>query len=91
MLLNYWWLACGAPLDSDSGYDSLLHAILNIRNLPAPARAAWRALFEHYVFGPQEQVAAHIPEQRRGALGTLSPADAERLRLQLMQRLQTRR
>ena len=91
VLVNYWWHASGAALNSDSGYDSLLHAMLNIRDLPAPARAAWRALFEYYVFGPQEPVTAHIPEHRRGVLGRLSPADAERLCAQLVQRLQTRR
>jgi hypothetical protein len=91
VLVNYWWHASGAPLGSDSGYDSLLHAILNIRTLPAPARAAWRALFEHFVFGTPEDVTAHIPEHRRGVLGKLSPADAEQLRSQLVQRLQTRR
>jgi hypothetical protein len=89
--VNYWWLANGAPLGSNSGYDSLLHAILNIRELPEPARAAWRALFEHYVFGPQEPVTAHIPEERRGVLGTLGPADAERLQAPLAERLQPRK
>jgi hypothetical protein len=88
--VNYWWLASGAAVGSDSGYDSLLHAILNIRQLPEPTRAAWAALFQHYVFGPQSQVSAHIPEERRGVLGPLAPADAERLRVQLVQRLQTR-
>jgi hypothetical protein len=88
VLVNYWWHASGAPLGSVSGYDSLLHAMLNIRQLPEPARAAWRALFEHYVFGPQEAVTAHIPEPRRGVLGRLAPADAERLQAQLAQRLQ---
>jgi len=87
VLVNYWWHASGAPLGSVSGYDSLLHAILNIRQLPEPARAGWRALFEHYVFGPQEAVTAHIPEPRRGVLGQLAPADAERLQAQLAQRL----
>jgi len=87
VLVNYWWHASGAPLGSVSGYDSLLHAILNIRELPEPARAAWRALFEHYVFGSQEAVTAHIPEPRRGVLGRLAPADAERLQAQLAQRL----
>ena len=91
VLVNYWWHASGAPLGSVSGYDSLLHAILNIRQLPEPARAAWRALFEHYVFGPQEPVSAHIPEPRRGVLGRLAPADAERLQAQLAQRLQPRK
>jgi len=87
VLVNYWWHASGAPLGSVSGYDSLLHAILNIRELPEPARAAWRELFEHYVFGSQEAVTAHIPEPRRGVLGRLAPADAERLQAQLAQRL----
>jgi len=91
VLVNYWWHASGAALGSVSGYDSLLHAILNIRGLPEPARAAWRALFEHYVFGPQEPVSAHIPEPRRGVLGRLAPADAERLQAQLAQRLQPRK
>jgi hypothetical protein len=91
VLVNYWWHANGAPLGSVSGYDSLLHAILNIRQLPEPARAAWRSLFEHYVFGPQERVAAHIPEPKRGVLGRLTPADAERLQAQLAQRLHPRK
>jgi hypothetical protein len=89
VLVNYWWHASGAPLGSVSGYDSLLHAILNIRQLPEPARVAWAALFQHYVFGPQAQVSAHIPEHRRGVLGPLTPAEAERLQTLLAQRLQT--
>ena len=87
--VNYWWHASGAAVGSVSGYDSLLHAILNIRQLPDPARAAWAALFQHYVFGPQAQVTAHIPGHRRGVLGPLASADAERLQAQLAQRLQT--
>ena len=91
VLVNYWWHASGAALGSVSGYDSLLHAMLNIRQLPEPARAGWRSLFEHYVFGPQEPVTAHIPEQKRGVLGPLAPADAERLQTQLAQRLRPRK
>jgi hypothetical protein len=89
--VNYWWHALGAAIGSESGYDTLLHAILNLRPLPAAARAAWRALFEHYVFGTPGDVTEHIPEHRRGVLGKLSPVDAERLREQLVQRLKTRR
>jgi len=92
VLVNYWWHAAGgATEEAASGFDSLLHAMANLRALPPPARAAWRALFEHYVFGPQEAVTAHIPAQRRGILGELSPAEAARLRAQLAQRLQTRK
>ena len=88
VLVNYWWHASGVPLESVSGYDSLLHAMLNIRQLPPSARAAWRALFEHYVFGPQAEVTAHIPEERRGVLGALDARGAGQLRAQLVQRLQ---
>jgi hypothetical protein len=90
VLVNYWWHAAGgATSAAGSGFDVLLHALLNLRTLPEPARAAWRALFEHYIFGPQAGVTTHIPEHRRGMLGSLTPADAERLRAQLVQRLQT--
>jgi hypothetical protein len=92
VLVNYWWHAVGGTTGSaGSGFDALLHALLNLRSLPEPARVAWRALFEHYIFGPQAEVTAHIPEHRRGMLGPLAPADAERLRAQLVQRLQTRK
>jgi hypothetical protein len=65
--------------------------MLHIRHLPEPTRAAWKALFEHYVFGPQEKVTAHIPEARRGVLAPLAPADAERLQAQLAERLRARK
>ena len=91
LLVNYWWHARGAPLGVDTGSDSLLHAILNIRSLPAPARAAWRALFEHYVFGEPGAATSHIPSQRLGVLADLTPEDAARLREQLVQRLKARK
>ena len=69
------------------GSTASIHAILNLRPLPAATRGAWRALFEHYVFGPQEGVVAHIPELRHGLLGSLSATEAARRRNQLAQRL----
>jgi hypothetical protein len=89
VLINYWWHASGAALGSDSGYDSLRHAILNIRGLPGPVRAAWRALFEYYVFGDPGEVTGHIPPHRHGLLGALTPAETEQLREQIAQRLKS--
>jgi hypothetical protein len=89
VLVNYWWHASGAALGADSGYDALLHAILNIRTLPESARTAWAALFAHYVFGPRAGVTEHIVPERRGILGELSAADEERWRTLLAQRLKT--
>ena len=88
LLVNYWWHSqSGAPVGAVSGFDALLLSILNLRTLPAPARAAWRALFEHYVFGDQAGVTGHIPPHRHGLLGSLTPAEITRLREQLAQRL----
>jgi hypothetical protein len=41
------------------------------------------------VFGAEASGTDHIPEQRRGVLGTLSTADAARVRTYLAERLQT--
>jgi hypothetical protein len=81
LLINYWWPATGA-----SGFDCLIAAILNLRPLPDTTREAWRALFEHYVFGARSEVTQHIPPQRRGVLGDLSPADAAKVREYLARR-----
>ena len=88
--MNYWWHAgAGSAEGAASGFDSLLHAMLNLRALPPTARAAWRALFEHYVFGDPAGVAEHIAPGRAGILGSLSPADIERLRALLAARLKS--
>jgi hypothetical protein len=88
LLVNYWWHASpGVAAGSHSGFDTLIHAMLNLRTLPPATRAAWRALFDHYVFGLEGDVTGHIPTHRHGILGELSPADAARLRTYLKERL----
>jgi len=88
LLVNYWWHAgTGGQAGGESAFDCLMHCIVGMRHLPPSARAAWRALFEHYVFGPRAAVAVHIPAARRGMLGDLSTADAERLRAAIARRL----
>lgn len=89
LLVNYWWRASsGASTASDSAFDSLIHAILNLRELPSETRQAWGALFDYYIFGAQSGVTEHIPAHRHGILGKVSAADAERLRVYLAERLQ---
>jgi len=70
ILVNYWWNA--APEGSGGGYHALLHAMLAYRHLPAPARAAWRMMFDHYIFGDADP-AAHLPAHIKGILGPPSP------------------
>jgi Cupin-like domain len=88
VLVNYWWhAAVGAPSSAGAAFDCLLHGILSIRNLPPATREAWKALFQHYIFGAPESVTGHIPEARHGVLGQLSPDDVTRLLADLARRL----
>jgi hypothetical protein len=89
MLVNYWWHAMpGVPTGASSAFDALVHSILTLRPLPPAVRDAWRALFDHYVFGEREEATGHIPPHRHGLLGRLSPDDAARVRKYLIQRMQ---
>jgi cupin-like protein len=88
VLVNYWWhdLAGDGAL-ADSAFDALLHGILGIRALPPATRRAWGAFFEQFVFGEDAAATAHIPEPRRGILGTLSAEQLAQLRAHLARKL----
>lgn len=88
MLVNYWWHATPQrELGATPGFDSLIHAILSLRQQPPATRAAWREIFNHFVFGDDADVVAHIPGHRHGILGNVSDADVARLRAHLADRL----
>jgi hypothetical protein len=88
VLVNYWWHdEVGDGALADSAFDALLQGILSIRTLPPATRRAWGAFFEHYVFGDDRELTAHIPEQRRGILGSLTPERVASLRQHLAKRL----
>jgi hypothetical protein len=89
VLVNYWWHdPLGADLQADSAFDALLHGILSIRALPPQTRDAWRAFFEQYVFGATNASIEHIPTERHGILGGLSPEQIGALRAHLARKLQ---
>jgi hypothetical protein len=69
-LVNYWWDAFAAG--PDAPYTSMLLAMIAIAERPAPERAAWRALFDHYVFRERGHPLAHLPAERHGLLGPLT-------------------
>jgi hypothetical protein len=85
VMINYWWNT--SPAFIDTPMTTLLHAILSLRDRPAAEKQAWRALFEHYVFGDPACSAEHLPEQARGILAPLDETAARRLRAELLQRL----
>lgn len=81
LLVNYWWNdaadAALAPLDA------FIHGLLALRDLPEEQRAAWRAMFEHFVFQANGDPVTHLPEASRGVLGGVTPAQARRMAAQL--------
>jgi hypothetical protein len=88
VLVNYWWHdPLGDAARADSAFDALLHAILSIRALPSETRHAWGAFFAHYVFGAQNEAVDHIPRERHGILGRLSPEQVSALRAHLKKKL----
>jgi hypothetical protein len=85
VMVNYWWTL--SPPYMDTPQNTLLHALLSLRDRPEQEKRAWRAMFDYYVFGPAERAGAHLPEAARGDLGPLDENKARRLRAMLLQRL----
>ena len=77
VLVNYWW---NEARQVGSPFDSMLHAILTLRDLPPEQRAVWRTLFEHYVFTSGDESMSHLPREQRGMLGPPSPERAQAIR-----------
>lgn len=85
-LVNYWWNA--VPGYVDSPQVTLLHALLSLRDRPADEKAAWRAVFDHYVFGDPDAPRAHLPEHAQGPLAPIDDNIARRLRALVTRKLQ---
>lgn len=85
-LVNYWWNA--VPAYFDSPQVTLLHAMLSLRDRPANEKAAWRAVFDHYIFGEAEQARAHLPEHIQGPLAPINEGIARKLRALVTRKLQ---
>jgi len=84
-MINYWWNT--SPAFMDTPQNTLLHALLSLRDRPEPEKRAWQALFDYYIFGPADTAGAHLPEAARGNLAPLDEIKARRLRATLLNRL----
>ena len=70
VLMNYWHNDAA----HGGGFLALVHAMLSIRDLPAPQREAWRHWFDHFVFGEDApHSAVHLSPHARGVHGPPSP------------------
>ena len=78
MLVNYWWDA--GPAGAPSPFDAMVLSLAALRGLPVERRRAWRAFYDHYVFEADEATHAHLPPNRRGVLGPLTPTTLDRIR-----------
>jgi hypothetical protein len=85
VMVNYWWNT--SPPFIDTPQNTLLHALLSLRDRPEQEKRAWRAVFDYYVFGPADRAGAHLPEAARGNLGPMDEMKARRLRALLLRKL----
>ncbi|RDV25585.1 cupin-like domain-containing protein [Alteromonas aestuariivivens] len=85
ILINYWWSPSAAYLPAGMG--ALLHAMLGIRDKSAAEKAAWKTLFDYYVFGDSATAAKHLPPESQGILGPMDELKARRLRSLLLNQL----
>ena len=87
VLVNYWWDQAPEPQPGLAPINALIHALLSFEGLPDDQRAAWRAMFDHFVFHADGDPNAHIPQERRGIRGKLTAEAKSRLRRTLSQML----
>lgn len=85
LLVNYWW--DGFAMGPDAPYAAMMLAMITLAERPEAERKAWRAFFDHYVFRPDGHPLAHLPEEKRGALGSLAGDAYGRIRAFVMRTL----
>ncbi len=87
LLVNYWWPGPG----DGPAFESLVLALFGIRDRAPAERAAWKAFFDHYVFGEDATHAGdHIPEHVRSVLGPPSEERSRKMLNFVMTRLSQR-
>lgn len=84
-MVNFWWRDAAAHMLSP--YLTMLHSLLTIRGLPEAERAAWRGMFDFFVFETGGEPMAHIPESARGIWGELTPEKIAQLKEYLIKTL----
>jgi len=74
LLVNYWWKPPAGTHGGPIGAMQL--SMMAIKDLPEPHRAAWRAMFNHYVFLENGPPGAHLPAASRGVQDALTEEEA---------------
>lgn len=85
VLVNYWWR--NVPKFMGPAINVLKHAMLSIRDLPENERAAWKSLFDFYIFGDASVPRENIPPAAQGVLAPIDDLQSRQLRAWLINRL----
>ena len=81
-LVNFWWREGEPPVLTP--INALYHAVITMKNLPPHELAAWRNMFDHYIFGDNGDPVEHLPENARGLLGKRTPELVARMKKMLI-------
>ncbi|MRW85530.1 cupin-like domain-containing protein [Pseudoduganella sp. FT26W] len=73
MMVNYWWKNEQPAQDAGTTFDALVATLKAMKHQPPEVRAAWGAIFQHYVFDPAQDPSSHLPEHRQGVLRKARP------------------
>ncbi|XXK44699.1 cupin-like domain-containing protein [Porticoccaceae bacterium nBUS_17] len=85
VLVNYWWRQ--SPRYMSSPMNTLNHALLTMRHLPPEQKAAWKDIFNRYIFDANEQTHNHIPEEALGILGSIDEELAKKIQTLMLDKL----
>lgn len=84
--INYWWNEAGP--EQGVAIHALFHAMLSLRDLPPQQNAAWKTMFDHFVFHQSDPVGAHLVREVRGMQGEMTPEQRIAIRKQIGKNLQ---
>jgi hypothetical protein len=79
MLVNFWWY--GDEIAAAHPYGALLRATFELyRDMPPEHRAAWKHMYDHWVFATDGDPLAHLPAAQRTARAKLDNDAVTRFR-----------
>ncbi|MFL6844947.1 MAG: cupin-like domain-containing protein [Allosphingosinicella sp.] len=84
-MVNFWWRDGEPPLLTP--LNALYHAAITMKDLPPRELAAWRTLFDFYIFQDQGDPVVHLPPEARGLLGRRTPELVARVKALLARAL----
>lgn len=88
-LINYW---CGGSIGGDMAppypHAAMLMSMLAMKKLSPAEKKSWKEIFDYYVFQESDEMAGHLPQDKRGIMGEINEKAMERLKKWLISQLQ---